>query len=50
MPYAGWSTEEIAAQLGRSPAAVKQLRFRAMKRLRALLTQPELSPEEARDA
>lgn len=50
LPYAGWSTEEIAAQLGRSPAAVKQLRFRAMKRLRALLMQPEASSEEARDA
>jgi RNA polymerase sigma-70 factor, ECF subfamily len=50
MPYAGWSTDEIAAQLGRSPAAVKQLRFRAMKGLRALLTPPGHHSEEAHDA
>jgi RNA polymerase sigma-70 factor, ECF subfamily len=50
LPYAGWTGEEIAAQLGRSPAAVKQLRFRAMKRLRALLSPAVPQPEEARNA
>jgi RNA polymerase sigma-70 factor (ECF subfamily) len=47
---AGWSGEAIAAQLGRSPTAVKQLRYRAMGRLRASLTRAGHAPEEARDA
>lgn len=34
---AGWSGEQIAAVLEKSPAAVKMLRFRAMERLRAML-------------
>lgn len=50
LPYAGWSGEEIAAHLGRSPAAVKQLRYRAMRRLRALLISAGHAPEEDRDA
>ena len=50
LPYAGWSGEEIAARLGRSPAAVKQLRYRAMRRLRAALARAGHAPEEARDA
>jgi len=44
LPYAGWSGEEIAARLGRSPEAVKQLRYRAMGRLRALLTRSGYGP------
>ena len=35
---AGWSGEQIAQALDRSPAAVKQLRFRALGQLRRLLT------------
>lgn len=50
LPYAGWSGEEIAAQLGRSPDAVKQLRYRAMRRLRISLSRAGHAPEEARDA
>ncbi len=50
LPYAGWSGEEIAARLGRSPAAVKQLRYRAMGRLRTLLARAGHAPEEAHDA
>lgn len=49
LPYAGWSGEEIAAQLGRSPAAIKQLRYRAMRRLRTLLVRSGHAPEEAPD-
>jgi RNA polymerase sigma-70 factor (ECF subfamily) len=50
LPYAGWTGEEIAAQLGRSPAAIKQLRYRAMQRLRTLLARSGHVPEEAHDA
>ena len=50
LPYAGWTGEEIAAQLGRSPAAIKQLRYRAMQRLRTLLARSGHAPEEAHDA
>jgi len=50
LPYAGWSGEEIAARLGRSPAAVKQLRYRAMQRLRTILAHAGHAPEEAHDA
>ena len=50
LPYAGWSSDEIAAQLGRSPAAVKQLRYRAMQRLRTTLARAGHAPEEAHDA
>ncbi len=37
LQLAGWSGEQIAAALGRSPAAVKMLRFRALQRLRTAL-------------
>ena len=50
LPYAGWSGDEIAARLGRSPAAVKQLRYRAMQRLRTILARAGHAPEEAADA
>ncbi len=45
---AGLSGAEIAALMGRSPAAIKQLQFRAMERLRALL-RPRAGSEEVRD-
>lgn len=37
LPHAGWSGRQIADTLGRSPNAVKQLRYRAIRRLRTLL-------------
>jgi RNA polymerase sigma-70 factor (ECF subfamily) len=37
LQLSGWSGPEIAAALGKSAAAVKMLRFRAMERLRQLL-------------
>ncbi len=37
LQLSGWSGPEIAAALGKSSAAVKMLRFRAMDRLRQLL-------------
>ena len=46
---AGWSGQQIADALCRSTAAVKMLRFRAMGRLRALLTAAGMDPSEARD-
>lgn len=42
--YAGWSGREIALALGRSPEAVKQLRFRGLNRLRSFLIQPDAPP------
>lgn len=50
LAQAGWSGEAMAAQLGRSPAAVQQLRYRAMRRLQLILTRAGHAPEEARDA
>lgn len=51
LPYAGWSGEEIAEALGRTPNAVKSLRYRAIRRLRALLTDRHAgAPREAGDA
>lgn len=41
LPYAGYSGREIADRLGRSPGAVKQLRYRALRRLRSLLTRTD---------
>jgi RNA polymerase sigma-70 factor (ECF subfamily) len=41
LKLAGWSGEQIAATLGRSPAAVKQLRFRALGQLRTVLAEDE---------
>lgn len=40
LQMAGWSVAESAAALGISAGALKLLRFRALKRLRALLEQP----------
>jgi DNA-directed RNA polymerase specialized sigma24 family protein len=37
LQLAGWPPDRIAASLGRSPAAVRMLRHRAMTRLRDLL-------------
>jgi RNA polymerase sigma-70 factor (ECF subfamily) len=47
LPYAGWSGQQIAEILGRSPDAVKMLRYRAITRLRGLLTAAGMQPEEA---
>lgn len=38
LQLAGWSHQDIASALGKTPAAVKMLRFRALGRLRTLLT------------
>lgn len=48
--YAGWTDDELAEQLGRSTAAVKQLRYRAMQHLRTILTRPDQHPEEGHHA
>jgi RNA polymerase sigma-70 factor (ECF subfamily) len=45
MQLAGWQGEAIARALGRSEAAVKMLRYRAVSRLRELL-EDEFTPEE----
>lgn len=51
LQLAGWSHQEIAAALGKSEAAVKMLRFRALGRLRTLLTtESEIAPREVPDA
>jgi DNA-directed RNA polymerase specialized sigma24 family protein len=34
---AGWPDEQIAAALGKSPGAVRVLRFRAVRKLREML-------------
>lgn len=39
LQFAGWSGEEIAASLGKTPAATKMIRYRAVARLRDLLQQ-----------
>ncbi len=49
LQLAGWSGEEIAGALGKSPAAVKMLRLRALRRLRALLTRGEAPGKERND-
>ncbi len=41
LKLAGWSGEQIAVALGKSQAAVKMHRYRALDRLRTLLTQAE---------
>jgi len=41
LKLAGWSGEQIAAALGKSQAAVKMHRYRALDRLRTLLAQAE---------
>jgi RNA polymerase sigma-70 factor (ECF subfamily) len=45
---AGLTSKEIAAALGRTPNAVDQAQFRALTRLRTLLSAAERGPEEAR--
>jgi DNA-directed RNA polymerase specialized sigma24 family protein len=37
LQLAGWSSEQIGSALGKTPAAVKMLRYRALARLRSLL-------------
>jgi len=49
LQLAGWSGPEIAAVLGKSPQAVKMLRFRALQRLRACLSQSAGQNEEVHD-
>lgn len=46
---AGWSGVQIAAILGKSVDAVKMLRYRAVARLRSVLTHPELELREGHD-
>lgn len=41
LPYAGWSGKQIAEALDRTPNAVKTLRYRALRRLRVLLSQDQ---------
>ena len=38
LPYAGWTGRQIGESLGRTPNAVKTLRYRALRRLRELLS------------
>jgi RNA polymerase sigma-70 factor (ECF subfamily) len=49
LQLAGWSGRQIADALGKSAAAVKSLRFRALARLRLLLqaVEPSVSPHHA---
>ncbi len=47
LQLAGWSGEQIAEALGRSPGAVRMLRLRALQRLREIL-QPESGGSHAR--
>jgi len=49
LKLAGWSGEQIAAALGKSQAAVKMHRYRALDRLRTLLTQAEEGTGEDHD-
>jgi RNA polymerase sigma-70 factor (ECF subfamily) len=44
LQLAGWSSEQIGRALGRSPGAVRILRFRALQRLRAILTSAGAEP------
>ncbi len=46
---AGWPDERTAATLGKTVAAVKKLRFRAVRRLRRLLVSVGEHAKEARD-
>jgi RNA polymerase sigma-70 factor (ECF subfamily) len=45
---AGLSAQEIATALGKSRNAIDQMQYRAVSRLRTLLTRPALQLEEAR--
>ena len=49
LQLAGWPGERIAAALGKSADAVKMLRYRAVSRLRALLTQSGLGLAEGQN-
>lgn len=49
LQYAGWSGQQIADALDKTPAAVKMLRVRALNRLRALLVESE-APSGRADA
>ena len=49
LKLAGWSGEQIAAALGKSQAAVKMHRYRALDRLRTLFTQAEEGTREDHD-
>lgn len=49
LQLAGWSGGQIAAALGKSVDGVKMLRYRAVVRLRMLLTRDELDRRENRD-
>jgi RNA polymerase sigma-70 factor (ECF subfamily) len=44
LQLSGWTSEQIGRALGRSPGAVRILRFRAMQRLRAILTETGFEP------
>ena len=50
LQLAGWSGEQIASALGRSPAAVYMLRARALARLSKALRRAGWFPEEVHDA
>lgn len=51
LQIAGWSHQEIAAATGKSTAAVKMLRFRALARLKTFLVpDPESASREVPDA
>lgn len=51
LQLAGWSQRDVAAALGKSEAAVKMLRLRAVARLRTLLAiNQETAPREVHDA
>lgn len=44
LQLADWSGKQIAETLGKSPAAVKMLRYRALQRLRRVLLHPDECP------
>jgi RNA polymerase sigma-70 factor, ECF subfamily len=50
LQLAGWSSEQIAAALGKSPGAVRMLRVRALDQLQALLAPPPPEPSGGRHA
>lgn len=49
LQLAGWSGPQIAEVLGKSPQAIKMLRFRALQRLRECLTRVAGQDEEVHD-
>ncbi len=46
LPLAGWPLDEVATVIGRSTAATKQLRYRTLQQLRALLVTDDDRREE----